>query len=89
MILHDEINVREQRKIARRTAAAEFTALKQLEDFDWRFNSSVSRKEIYELAACHFVRKAVRSEGVVRSDGVRPFFVIIFASLHSSAIPPY
>lgn len=58
LILHDEINVREQRKIARRTVAAEFTALKQLDDFDWRFNASISRKEIYDLAACHFVRKA-------------------------------
>lgn len=57
LILHDELNVREQRKITRRTVAAEFTALKNLDDFDWRFNSSVSRKDIYELAACHFVRK--------------------------------
>ena len=57
LILHDEINVREQRKIARRTVAAEFTALKNLDDFDWRFNSSIPRKDIYELAACHFVRK--------------------------------
>ena len=58
LILLDEINVREQRKIARRTVAAEFTALKNLEDFDWRFNPSISRKDVYELAACHFVRKA-------------------------------
>ena len=57
LILHNEINVREQRKIARRTVAAEFTALKNLDDFDWRFNSSIPRKDIYELAACHFVRK--------------------------------
>jgi hypothetical protein len=58
LILHDEINVREQRKISRRTQAAEFTALKSLEDFEWRFNTTISRKDIYELAACHFVRKA-------------------------------
>lgn len=58
LILHDEINVREQRKIARRTVAAEFTSLKKLEDFDWRFNAAISRKDLFELAACHFVRKA-------------------------------
>lgn len=58
LILLDEINVRQQRKITRRTVAAEFTALKNLEDFEWRFNPSISRKDIYELAACHFVRKA-------------------------------
>ncbi len=57
LILHDELNVREQRKITRRTVAAEFTALKSLEDFDWRFNPSISRKDIHELAACHFIRK--------------------------------
>ena len=58
LILHDEINVRKQRKITRRTVAAEFTALKSLDDFDWRFNPSISRKDVYELAAGHFIRKA-------------------------------
>lgn len=57
LILHDEINVREQRKITRRTVAAEFTALKSLEDFDWRFNPAISRKDIFELAAGHYIRK--------------------------------
>jgi DNA replication protein DnaC len=58
LILHDELNVREQRRLTLRTKAAEFRALKTLEDFDWRFNPGVPRKEIYELAACHFIRKA-------------------------------
>jgi DNA replication protein DnaC len=58
LILRDELNVREQRKLQRRTRAAEFTALKSLDDFDWRFNTSIPRKDIYELAAGHFVRKA-------------------------------
>ncbi len=40
-----------------RTKAADFRALKTLEDFDWRFNPGIPRKEIYELAACHFIRK--------------------------------
>jgi DNA replication protein DnaC len=58
LILHDELNVREQRRLTLRTKAAEFRALKTLEDFDWRFNPNIPRKEIYELAACHFIRKA-------------------------------
>jgi DNA replication protein DnaC len=58
LILHDELNVREQRKLTLRTRAAEFRSLKTLEDFDWRFNPGIPRKEIYELAACHFIRKA-------------------------------
>jgi DNA replication protein DnaC len=57
LILHDELNVREQRRLTLRTKAAEFRALKTLEDFDWRFNPGIPRKEIYELAACHFIRK--------------------------------
>ena len=57
LILQDEINLRDQKRIELRTRSAEFTKLKSLEDFDWRFNSTVSRKDIYELAACHFIRK--------------------------------
>jgi hypothetical protein len=30
--------------LARRTKAADFRALKTLEDFDWQFNPSISRK---------------------------------------------
>lgn len=58
LILRDEVQVRDERKLARRTQAAEFHALKTLEDFDWRFNTSIPRKDIYDLAACHFVRGA-------------------------------
>ncbi len=57
-ILQDEINVREQRAIARRKKQAGFRDSKTLEDFDWSFNASISRKQIYELASCDFIRKA-------------------------------
>lgn len=58
LILQDELNVRQERKITRRTQAAEFHALKPLEDFDWSFNPSIHRKEIYDLATCNFIRQA-------------------------------
>jgi DNA replication protein DnaC len=58
LILSDELNLREQRRLSRRTQAADFRALKSLEDFDWRFNPSISRKVVYDLAAGHFVRQA-------------------------------
>ena len=58
LILRDELNVRQQRLLARRTTAAEFHALKPLEDFDWSFNPSIHRKEIYDLATCRFIREA-------------------------------
>ena len=57
LILQDEMNVRGQRQLARRTVAADFHGLKPLEDFDWSFNPSVRRKEIYDLATCNFIRQ--------------------------------
>jgi len=50
LILQDELNVRHQRMLARRTKAADFRALKTLEDFDWQFNPSINRKQVFELA---------------------------------------
>lgn len=57
LILQDELNVRQQRLLARRTKAADFRHLKTLEDFDWTFNPSVPRKQIFELATGAFIRK--------------------------------
>lgn len=56
LIIGDELTQRDQRKLERRTKAADFRALKRLEDFDWRFNPSIPRSVVYELAACHYVR---------------------------------
>lgn len=57
LILQDELHVRQQRQLARRTQAAEFRALKTLEDFDWQFNTSINRKQIYELAVGNYLRE--------------------------------
>ena len=57
LLLQDEINVRRQRQIQRRTHAADFRTLKPLDDFDWRFNPSIPRKDIFDLATCHFIRQ--------------------------------
>jgi len=57
LILQDELEVRKERQIARRIKAASFRELKTLEDFDWRFNPSIARKAMYDLAAGHFIHK--------------------------------
>ena len=57
MILQDEMHVRQERLIARRLKLAAFREQKTLDDFDWRFNPSVKRKPIYDLAAGHFIRE--------------------------------
>ena len=49
LICQDEINVRQQRMMERRTKAADFRGLKTLEDFDWSFNPAIHRKDIYDL----------------------------------------
>jgi DNA replication protein DnaC len=58
IILQDELQVRQQRHLARRTKAADFRALKSLEDFDWQFNLSINRRQIFELAAGDYLRQA-------------------------------
>lgn len=58
LILQDELNIRQQRLIGRRTKAAVFRDTRTLEDFDFRFNPSVPRKQIYDLATGQFIRQA-------------------------------
>ncbi len=58
LIMQDELAVRKDRVIARRTKAAKFRDQKNLEDFNWSFNPSVKKKQIYELATCRFINQA-------------------------------
>ncbi|HEX3655387.1 MAG TPA: IS21-like element helper ATPase IstB [Pirellulales bacterium] len=57
LILQDELLVRNQRQIDRRVKAAQFRELKALDDFDWAFNPSIPRKQVFDLATCRFVRE--------------------------------
>jgi DNA replication protein DnaC len=58
LILQDELLVRKERKINRRIQNAGFRDQKSLEDFDWQFNTSVKKKDVYELATCRFIKEA-------------------------------
>jgi len=57
LILQDELDVRKERLIKRRIKAAGFRELKTLEDFDWSFNPSIKKKQIYDLATCRFIEQ--------------------------------
>jgi len=57
LILADELNIREQRKIARHTKAASFREQRSLEDFDFSFNPKIDRKLIYQLATGTFLEQ--------------------------------
>lgn len=57
LILQDELAIRQDRAVARRVKAAAFRDQKTIEDFDWDFNRSIKRKQVFDLAAGDFVRK--------------------------------
>lgn len=58
LILQDELLVRNQRQIERRVKSASFREVKALDNFDWSFNPSIPRKQVFALATCRFVREA-------------------------------
>ncbi len=57
LILQDELSVRNERLIDRRVKAAGFRELKPLTDFEWSFNPSIKKKQVYDLACCRFIRE--------------------------------
>ena len=57
LILQDELAVRSDRQLQRRFKVAQFRERKSLEDFDWSFNPSIPRKQVYDLASCRFLRE--------------------------------
>ena len=58
LILQDELLVRQERLIARRVKAALFREVKPLDQFNWSFNPSIHKRQIFDLATCRFIREA-------------------------------
>ena len=56
LALADELAVRSSRLVERRVRAAMFRELKSLDEFDFAFNPSIKRKQVFDLATCKFVR---------------------------------
>ncbi len=57
LALQDEVNVRYNRLIKRRIKAANIPGNKTLDRFNWSFNQKISRKQIFDLASCDFIRQ--------------------------------
>ena len=57
LVLQDEMLVRNERQIQRGVKGAAFRELRTLEDFDWQFNLSIKKKQIYDLASGRFIRE--------------------------------
>lgn len=69
LILQDELLVRSQRLIQRRVKQASFREHKPLDQFDWSFNPSIKKKQVFDLATCRFVREG-RDVLVIGPPGV-------------------
>lgn len=57
LILQDELAVRTDRLMGRRVKAAAFRDPRTLEDFDFAFNPSIKKKQVFDLASCRFMRE--------------------------------
>lgn len=57
LVLQDELAVRADRLLKRRIKVAGFRELKTLEDFDWSFNPSIKKKQVFDLATGRFIRE--------------------------------
>jgi DNA replication protein DnaC len=57
LIFQDELAVRSDRQVQRRVKAAGFRELKTLDGFDWSFNPSIKKKQVFDLATCRFLRE--------------------------------
>ncbi|MBP7694650.1 MAG: IS21-like element helper ATPase IstB [Anaerolineales bacterium] len=55
-LLEDEIERRGQKQLAMRLRRAALNSSKTLETFDFAFNPSLNRQQIYDLAAGHYLR---------------------------------
>ena len=57
LILQDELAVRQDRSVERRIKAAGFRDQRSLDDFDFAFNPSIKKKQVFDLAAGRFIRE--------------------------------
>lgn len=58
LFLQDEMNMRKERLLNRRVKTAAFREVQTLEDFNWTFNTSIKRKQIYDLATGQYIRES-------------------------------
>jgi len=94
LILQDELAVRADRQVRRRVKSAGFRDPRTLEDFDFSFNPSIKKRQVYDLATGAFVRQTkdvlllgppgVGKSHVVQAIGhavIRSGFTVLYRSI--------
>jgi DNA replication protein DnaC len=57
LLIHDELERRRDRLVARRIKSAAFRDIRTLDTFDWGFNPTIDRALIFELATGRFIER--------------------------------
>jgi DNA replication protein DnaC len=57
LLVHDELNRRRDRLLERRLKVAAFRDRTTLDTFDWKFNPTIDRALVYELATARFIER--------------------------------
>jgi DNA replication protein DnaC len=57
LLVHDELERRRDRLVDRRMKAAQLRDRKTLDTFNWSFNTSIDRAEVFELSTCRFIER--------------------------------
>ncbi len=94
-LLQDEVERRGQKQLALRVRRSGIATAKTLESFDFTFNPSISRPQLYDLATCRFIHEhrnvlICGQTGVGKShlgqalahEAARKGFDILFTSAH-------
>lgn len=56
-LLEDEVERRAQKQLALRLRRATLNTTKTLEGFDFSFNASINRQQVFHLASCDYIRR--------------------------------
>lgn len=76
LLIDDELTRRRDRLLERRLRQAQFPERKSLEDFNFSFNSSINRQQIFDLATGRFIEQR-RGWLVIGQTGVGKTHLII------------
>jgi len=98
-LLQDEVDRRNQKQLDLRLRRSRVNTTKTLETFDWRFNPTISRQQVFDLATCEFIRQhrnvlLCGQTGVGKShlaqalvhEAARQGFDVIFTATHQMLV---